>query len=79
MFSVTDSQPEELQQLLVVWLNEVRWLLPALVLQLRVSTQREKVAERNTRQPCLLKEIKSCCFGKLNSVCHTSVSGGSVR
>lgn len=46
VFSVIDSQPKNLQQLLVVWVDEVSRRLAAVILQLRVSTQREKVAER---------------------------------
>ncbi len=81
IFSVIDSQPEELQQLLVVRLNEVSRLLPAVVLQLRVGSQREEVAGRNTIWPCLLKRgqiLPVCHVGELNaSFCHTLVSGRS--
>lgn len=48
MFSVVVSQAEELQQLLVLLVDEVSRLLPAVVLQLGVSTQREEVAGGNT-------------------------------
>lgn len=43
-FSVVDSQPKQLQQLLAVFVDEVGWLLPALILQLRVGAQGQKVA-----------------------------------
>lgn len=50
MFSVVDGQPEELQQLPVVQVDEVRRFLPAVVFQLGVGAQLEKVAGRNTIQ-----------------------------
>lgn len=43
--SVVGPQPEELQQLLVVRLDEVSRLLAAVVLQLGVGTERQEVAE----------------------------------
>lgn len=46
MVLVIVSPAKELQQLLVLLVDEVGWLLPAVVLQLRVSTQREEVAGR---------------------------------
>lgn len=71
MFSVIDSQPEELLQLLVVCVNEVSRFLPAVVLQFGVGTQREKVAGKKAINPCLLKGVKSCWFATLaNMLCQ---------
>lgn len=80
MVSIIDSQPEELQQLLVVRLDEVGRLLPAVVLQLGIGTQREKVAVRN-KVTLLTKTDQTllvCRTVELNaSFCHASVSGRS--
>lgn len=49
MVSVIDhQQPKEFQQLLIFWVNEVRRLLPAVIFQLGISTQRKKVTGENT-------------------------------
>lgn len=45
--SVIDGQAEELRQLLVLLVDEISWLLPTVVLQLGVSTQREEVPGRD--------------------------------
>lgn len=53
--SIIGCQPEELQQLLVVRVNEVGRLLPAVVLQLRVGPQWEEVAGRKHNVTLLSK------------------------
>lgn len=55
-FSVIDGQPKELQQLLAVFVDEVGRLLPALILQLRVGAQWQKVAAADRVQATVLTQ-----------------------
>lgn len=86
VFSVVVCSAEQLQQLLVLLVDEVSRPLPAVVLQLGVSTQREQVAAGDTAQisdaPASQFSCCSLCVSKRNrSPCNVwePVAAGHVQ